>query len=339
MIYCAIGCNHAYTVYVEQVRTIVGSPDAPRLVQSSLSNDSLTIEWITSKAMSNLTYRVQWKYRNISSIWTYATDVPVEEGKLQLRGLFAYTTYLFRIEWVIVPWLQISIFSKVSEPITTLQYGVPSTPCIITSCLAISSSQISVSWQQPYFPNGPILAYTLYLTDNSTSHKIVKDLQMSEQFPLQNNHEQMNYVFNGLKPDTEFTVSIVTFNNFGEGPVCERVIQTLESPNVVDFSSESKEIKEDEFVENSDEEEDENTRQDLYKLFIASTNEVARRDPYKLLNEEIIYHLTDYTENHEITGMAIHVKKKFLFVSDSSGTVRRVLLKENNQEINQVINN
>src|SRR5690606_36568323 len=73
-----------------------------------------------------------------------------------------------------------------------------------------------------------------------------------------------------------------------------------------------------------------------YKLFLASSKEVARRNTELLLDEEIIYHLTDYTENAEITGMAIHVGRKFLFVADSSGTVRRILLKENSS-INQVL--
>lgn len=324
VIYCAIGCNHAHTVYVEHIKTLIGVPEAPTLVPHSITNDSLTIEWHTAEQLpTNITYRVQWKYQNFSSTWTYASDVPPGDTRLRINNLYAYTSYLFRVEWIIVPSFRISIFSKASNTITTLPYGVPSTACIITSCMAISGTQISISWQQPLFSNGPIIAYTLYMTDNSTGHKIVKDLQMhSEHYQLLDRYNgAMNYVFNGLKPKTNYTISIVTFNNFGEGPVCERRISTLDTVMAASEQNNS-------FIANY-------TSNDYYKLFLASTKEVARRNTELLLDEDIIYHLTDYNDNANITGMAIHVLKKYLFVSDTSGAVRRIFLKENS--FNQVL--
>lgn len=298
------------------------------MISNSLSNDSLSIEWSgvpdSIHLVPNITYRVQWKYQNFSSIWTYATKGPLKENRLHLDHLYPYTSYVFRVEWILVPWFRISIHSPSSQPITTLPYGVPSTACIITSCLSISGTQISISWQQPNFSNGPIIAYALYLTDNATGHKVVKDLQMhSEHYQLLDNESgQMNYVFNGLKPNNSYSISIVTFNNFGEGPICERQIATLDSMKMATEVNDS-------FIANY------TNHNDYYRLFLASTKEVARRNTELLLDEEIIFHLTDYSDNADITGMAIHVLKKFLFVSDSSGAIRRILLKENS--FNQVV--
>ena len=130
---------------------MLGTPSAPSVVSGSITNQSLTIEW-KPIVLTNITHRIQWKYANVSSTWSYTTPDATEPNgpnRVHLHNLYAYSSYQFRIEWLIVPWLRISIYSKPSEPITTLQYGVPSTPCIITTFLPISSSQISVNWRQP----------------------------------------------------------------------------------------------------------------------------------------------------------------------------------------------
>ncbi|KAJ6215785.1 hypothetical protein RDWZM_010285 [Blomia tropicalis] len=137
--------------FMWNIRSMLGTPSAPSVVSGSITNQSLTIEW-KPIVLTNITHRIQWKYANVSSTWSYTTPDATEPNgpnRVHLHNLYAYSSYQFRIEWLIVPWLRISIYSKPSEPITTLQYGVPSTPCIITTFLPISSSQISVNWRQP----------------------------------------------------------------------------------------------------------------------------------------------------------------------------------------------
>lgn len=338
VIYCAIGCNHAHTVYVDHFKRQVGVPStAPSLVPSLLTNDSITIEWNgpnsggqahvspSVAAFYNVTTRIQWKYDHLPSTWTYINDslIDTKHNRVTFQPLFPYTAYLFRIEWVLVPWLHISLFSPPTAPITTRPYGVPSTPCLIESCFAISPTQLSITWQQPTFSNGQILAYTLVLTDNSNGQKRVKDVRIeTDVHLLLHPNDPKNYIFNGLKSSTPYNVSIATHNNFGEGPLCECSVTTLsspQSPTSLDVNHES-------------DDEDGSTPEtptelELTHIYIASNTEVSRRSLEAFLSDsEVTFHLTDYVNNAEITGIAVHVEQKYLFVSDTSGTIRRVSL-------------
>ncbi|KAH9520631.1 hypothetical protein DERF_004331, partial [Dermatophagoides farinae] len=344
--YCALGCNHAHTVYIDHIKLLLetnGSLRPPRLVMNSLTNDSLRIEWNSLqesiRSQVNISYRVQWKYQNLPSQWMYIGVAGIRSfidntgsnnnhngdrtNILHINGLNAYTSYLFRIEWIIASSLHGSIVSESSEPFTTLPYGVPKSACIIVSCMAISSNQISINWRAPAFPNGPIIAYSLYLYNENNGHRTVKDIHTHWDPFRTSNLAIHSYVFNDLQSGTNYTISIVTHNNFGEGIRCWRQISTPEH--------QSNKNNNDDGV---DDELDMNENMH-YKLYLASTKSVARRNVDFLLDEEILYHLTDYVENGDITGMAVHVNRRYLFVADSSGTIRRIWLKENS--INQVL--
>nr|XP_027195085.1 proto-oncogene tyrosine-protein kinase ROS-like [Dermatophagoides pteronyssinus] len=331
--YCALGCNHAHTVYIDHVKLLLetnGSLRPPRLVPNSLSNDSLKIEWNqlheSLRTQINISYRIQWKYQNLPSQWMYIgaagvrafTDISNDQTNiLHINGLNAYTSYLFRIEWILASSLHESIITESSEPFTTLPYGVPKSACIIVSCMAISPNQISVNWRAPAFPNGPIIAYSLYLYNEHTGRRTVKDIHTHWDPFRTSNLAIHSYVFNDLQSDTNYTVSIVTHNNFGEGIRCWRQISTPKQSEEID----DEELEMKEYMH--------------YKLYLASSKSVARRNVDFLLDEEILYHLTDYVENGDITGMAVHFNRRYIFVADSSGTIRRIWLKENS--INQVL--
>ncbi|KPM08333.1 proto-oncogene tyrosine-protein kinase ROS-like protein [Sarcoptes scabiei] len=339
--YCAFGCNHAHTVYADHIHnilTIHGALSSVRLVANSLSNDSLTIEWnsIPDYLNLNLSFQIQWKYANLPSKWLDVGDSGLSTGirfaanqnkianrftritKAHLIGLNAYTNYLFRLKWTLLPSPYSDLLSEPSATITTLPYGVPRSACVIVNCLAISSNQISISWKAPVFSNAPIIAYSLYLINERTGHRTVKDIHIHWYQHQSDQTKVHNYVFNDLSAQTKYTIIIATHNNFGEGPRCQKSLFTLEK-----HPSKNNDV-------------DTNYEQfEQFKLYLASSKSITRRNIDMLLEEEVLYHLTDYVENAEITSMAIHIAYRFLFVADSSGTIRRILLNKNS--INQVV--
>ena len=329
LIYCAIGCNHAPTVYLEQVRRLIGEPPKPRATLGTITKDSLVLEWPKelSKLLPSLKQRVQYKYANISSTWSYLVGSEVYQdaslSKVKISNLVSYTSYLYRIEWQLIPWLGASIWSPTSEPIRTLEYGNPSTACSITSALSISSSQISIDWSPPSFANGPIISYGIYLNDLVSNETLAKDYQMHSQTSQNQPSSSMNYVFNGLKPSRRYRISIATLNNFGYGPACEREIETGAPKQSLNSESKS---NEDDLLDEKN------------SFFVASTTAVEKRDRKDIIMYgDSIFFLHDFNEKATITGMAFHAMKKLLFVADSSGVIRQVSLKESSNVAQKII--
>jgi proto-oncogene tyrosine-protein kinase ROS len=313
-----LGCNHALSVYREKIKLEVGIPSAPFLVADSLTNESLIIEW-NSAPFANITYLVQWKYELLGGDWNYyKADSPLNASRMEIKGLEAYTQYRFRVEWIVLRQYGMTLFSQQSVIISTLPYGVPSSSPTITSLIPISATQISVSWEPPRFPNGPILSYALYLKEYPNGPIIVKDLTNSHttEPELRQNKSSsvsLHYMFSNLKADTNYKVSVMTRNNFGEGPKDEKNVTTLES----------------------DIEKDSETGTTVPEIILATDKEVIKIDfPF----EEVIYRLSDYSNSAEISGLAVHVEYKHIFVSDTSGSVRRISLKdENNKYVKTIL--
>lgn len=328
MFYCVLGCNHALNLYIDKIIAEVGIPAAPYLVADSISNHSLTIEWNPAPARySNITYLVQWKYENLPGDWNYyQPEMPLTKNRLRIQHLKAYTMYRFRVAWIIMPQLT-PLMSNVSVIISTLPYGVPSTSPTITSLIAVSASQISVSWEPPAFPNAPIISYDLSVQEQPNGPRIVKDAIMpngdshdsdlNRERKINSGHYLMHYLFNNLKAETEYLVSITARNNFGVGPKDEKNITTL---------NDTKKVEDDVKPQ----------------FIIASEKEVLRHiqdvPPSSFFDSEVLFRLSDYTASASISGMAIHVEYKYIFVSDTLGVVRRISLKdENNKQIKSII--
>lgn len=321
-LYCVIGCNFGYTIYANHIKTVVGVPAGPKVVVGTLTNTSMTLAWEPSVQFPNIEYRLQWRYaKHLPTTWAYALTRTMngKTGRATIENLTPYTAYVFRIEWVLVPSMRMSIYSEASAVITTEAYGPPPTACIITHAMAISGTQISVTWWPPKFTNGPIIAYQVSVTDPITGHSLGVDLDINSAEPstaieLANslNTGPLNYIFNGVRENVTYHLKIVPLNNFGVGVPCERSVRArLDMQPLVE------------------------SRQNLTRLynqpgrlFIASEVQVGRRNVDVLLEEEIVFHLTDYTANAMITGMAVHVEKNMMFVADSGGTIRRLAIQE-----------
>ncbi|XP_054163602.1 proto-oncogene tyrosine-protein kinase ROS-like isoform X2 [Oppia nitens] len=322
VLYCVLGCNHALSVYIDKIKSEVGTPLAPYLVADTLTNESLTIEWKRS-SYDNITYLVQWRYEQLGGDWNYyMPDTPLNTSRVEIKGLKAYTEYRFRVEWIVFQEYGMTLFSHQSVDIHTLAYGVPSTAPTITSAVAVSATQISVSWEAPRFPNGPIISYALYISEYPNGTAVVKDLPNSHTSDahLQMRHNKsLHYMFNGLKANQTYNISVLTRNNFGEGPKAQTNVTTLESNIYNIYDNESTTIPE---------------------LILATDKVVLRRDPEFPIDGDVIFRISDYSKTADINGLAVHVQHKYLFVSDTSGTVRRISLKDdNNKQMRTIVRN
>ncbi|RWS08705.1 Proto-oncogene tyrosine-protein kinase ROS-like protein [Dinothrombium tinctorium] len=302
--YCKLGCNQALNLYVSKKKSELGIPSAPFIVANSVGNDSLAIEWKVNPVL-NITFLVQWKYALLTNDWNYyRPEEKLTANRILIQNLHPHTEYQFRVAWILFPQFS-PVFSEPSLPILTKAYGPPSTPPRFISVVAVSSNHISITWEPPMFPNGPILAYILYLQENSNKHAIIKEISLSN-ILVSNDSEHrdapLHYMFSDLKGGLSYTISISSMNGAGEGPNATRVIET---PRAI--------------VEERDESED------AY-LILASEKNVIKQSRDIMRPPEIVFRLNDYSALDNITSLAVHVSHKLIFVSDTGGNVRKISL-------------
>lgn len=254
---------------------------------------------------------VQWKYDSLMGDWNYRSEVPLHTSRVKIEGLRAFTQYRFRVAWLVLPNFP-PLLSEPSVVISTLAYGKPTSSPSITSLVATNPSQISVTWEPPKFPNGRIVSYTLQLTEYLTKTVTIKDISVSQ---TNKSSQSLHYMFNGLKPNTRYTLSIAARNHAGEGPKEERNITTMTAVIA--------ELPEDE---------------SKYVIF-ATNNEIRKQDPADIFESKVLFRLTDFSKTETIGGLAIHIERRYVFVSDSSRTIRRISLKETSKQTRSILKN
>lgn len=55
--------------------------------------------------------------------------------------------------------------SDETPAITTLPYGLPSTAPLNLQAVVLDANHISISWDPPLFPNGPLISYSLNIKE------------------------------------------------------------------------------------------------------------------------------------------------------------------------------
>ena len=97
---------------------------------------------------------------------------------------------------------------------------VPSDAPIITSLLSPSPTTVSVAWQPPQFPNGPIVCYTVTIQGPDGGPLRVDRCDASR-----------SYTFVRLSGATQYTVTVEARNQEGSGPPDVGIVTTLEEPD------------------------------------------------------------------------------------------------------------
>ncbi|RWS20045.1 proto-oncogene tyrosine-protein kinase ROS-like protein, partial [Leptotrombidium deliense] len=121
-----------------------------------------------------------------------------------------------------------------------------------------------------------------------------------------NINDAMHYMFTGLKPGTIYNVEVSCRNEVSKGP---KMVRQIETPRCL-------------FTDSSDQDTEE-----AY-LILASEKNVFKQSHDIMQLPETMFRLTDYSAFDNITSIAIHVSLKFVFVSDTSGTIRRICFRE-----------
>ncbi|GLH07146.1 Protein sevenless [Gryllus bimaculatus] len=288
--YCIMGCNDALNRYFQKLKDEIGTPPAPVLVADTLTDTSLSLEWEGMSKYSNISYLVQWRYEELAGAWQYCRNQTWgPHPTILVENLQPYTKYRFRIALLLSPHHSEPIVSEPSVVISTLPSGLPSTAPTIVRATAVDSSHISVSWVPGPFPNGPLLSYKLKISELPDRYTALKDIPASENTAF--------YLFRNLQANRNYSISLSMRNNVGEGPAAVTFVTTPSGPTVKD------------------------TQQPI--LILGAQHSVIQQ------GADIIYEpYTLYNTSYVITGMAIHVSRRMLFISESSGYVSRMSLSE-----------
>ncbi|XP_012264218.2 proto-oncogene tyrosine-protein kinase ROS isoform X2 [Athalia rosae] len=303
-LYCVLGCHDALDRYFQQLKEEIGTPPAPALVADSLTATSLRLEWKgidIERRGAGISYLVQWMYEELAETWQYCRNQSWgEDDQILVDNLQPYTKYRFRVALILksTQHNRESIVSAPSVPILTKPEGLPLSEPVIVRAAAVDSCRVSVSWEPGPFPNGPLLSYVLRLQGGNYSQ--LKDIPASE------NASDYHYMFQNLKPDKNYSVSLTMRNSEGEGPPAVIHIATTPEAAVKD------------------------TQQPI--LILGGKHTVKKQDADMLEDPTLIYETTN-----TISGVAIHVASAQVFVSDSGGYVYRTSITERSKPI-EVLN-
>ncbi|KAL5011108.1 hypothetical protein ScPMuIL_013413 [Solemya velum] len=285
---CAQGCSYALEDYAHSVREMLGPLPRPTVSRESKGNYSVVLEW-TGIIHPNVTHYLQMKVIDTNSDWQILNSTNLQKnGEIKVIGLHPYVTYKFKLILVITPFHILETDETV--PITTLAYGAPTSSPTITSVSAPSPSVISVSWEAPLYPNGPLLGYRINLTPfgHPSLPPVTKEISSN----------LMSWTFGQLQSSQLYMITVSAWNSDGEGPVDTHNITT---PNPGNLSDDQ-----------------------IPYLILAADNMVLQQNLLKQMEEPD--RLLKQKSNTLITGVAVHVAKQIVLVSDSDGEVHRISL-------------
>ncbi|GAB0094112.1 Tyrosine-protein kinase receptor [Sergentomyia squamirostris] len=298
-LYCVVGCNDALNRYFKWVKAEVGVPSAPALVADSLTATSLSLEWEIPEKFAQLTrgklhspqsYLVQWRYEEVVGDWKFCRNQSMgANSTVRVDNLQPYTKYRFRVALLLSKQHDEFLTSEQSVIISTLPMGVPLSEPAIVRAVAVDHTRISVTWEPGPFPNGPVLSYVLQIRDLSLNNSALKDISATEKTHF--------YMFEKLTPSNNYSVSVTMRNAEGEGPAASIIVATPPEPEVT-------------FIEPN-------------PSFILGTE-------YSVLSQGSDF-FTDsskefYSTTIKIKGIALHIAKQLLFISEESGYVYKAPL-------------
>ncbi|CRK90687.1 CLUMA_CG004384, isoform A, partial [Clunio marinus] len=295
-IFCVKGCNDASNFYFQWIKQEVSSPAAPALVPDSLTSTTLSLEWFVPskflelakgnlfKKTKNETYFVQC-YEDAEDDWKICGNQTIyENSTIHMERLQPYTKYKFRVALLLSE--NEAIYSEASVVISTSEEGVPESSPVVEQIGAVDQTRIMVSWKSGLKNNGPILSYNLQIRDLTQSgYNAVKEVPASNQTNY--------YIFEKLSPSRNYSIQIRTRNARGVGPHIE--VNASTAP----------------YLKN-----DPNNFLDP-KIILASENTILSQGPDFLLAQPITFYMT----SSKITGIALDVRKKLIFIAEDDGCI------------------
>ncbi|XP_066294307.1 tenascin-X-like isoform X1 [Branchiostoma lanceolatum] len=197
-----------------RVQTLQGVPESPTgLGATPVDPRTIRVEWQPPQRPNGDIQGYNIYYRTTESEVDALQQAGAQDIFLTLTGLSPFTEYTIRVSA-----LTGVGEGQTSDSVTVLTpAGAPSSPMEVEAN-AVDSQSIRINWQRPSEPNGNILGYNIFYNtegENSNNQQTVGP-------------DDTAYVLEGLRPATQYVITLNAFTEAGEGErTQERVVTTL----------------------------------------------------------------------------------------------------------------
>ncbi|XP_044756024.1 proto-oncogene tyrosine-protein kinase ROS isoform X2 [Coccinella septempunctata] len=288
--YCVTGCNSAVATYFTLLAKHLGTPPPPALVADSLNSTSLKLEWnFPAGRRKGLTSYIQWQYQERPEDWQNCPNITWNE-----RGNIVLVDNLrpytkYRFRVALIP-----IF-----------HGQP---IISSSSVLISTLRSGVPESKPIIVRHSAVDFTrisVRWEPGPFPHGPILSyvLQITDNNQVHSEVKEMApgtnyYIFRNLAPNTNYNVSISMRNSVGIGPSAQVTISTPPEPSA---------------------------RHSKKPILILGTEHSVIKQGAHIIDEPVLLYETE----KQIKGLAVHISKKLLFVSESDGHVAKMSMETN----------
>ncbi|XP_078687345.1 usherin-like isoform X3 [Branchiostoma floridae x Branchiostoma belcheri] len=197
-----------------RVQTLQGVPESPTgLGATPVDPQTIRVEWQPPQQPHGEIQGYNIYYRTTESEADVLQQAGAQDIFLMLTGLRPFTEYTIRVSALTgVGEGQTSDSVTVSTPA-----GAPSTPMDVEAN-AVDSQSIRINWQPPAEPNGNILGYNIYYTTEGEASNNQQTV----------GPDDTTYVIEGLRPSTQYAITLTAFTEAGQGERTEeQVVTTL----------------------------------------------------------------------------------------------------------------
>ncbi|XP_078605593.1 usherin-like isoform X2 [Branchiostoma floridae x Branchiostoma japonicum] len=197
-----------------RVQTLQGVPASPTgLGATPVDPRTVRVEWQPPQQPNGEIQGYNIYYRTTESDEDALQQAGAQDIFLTLTGLSPFTEYTIRVSA-----LTGVGEGQTSDSVTVLTpAGAPSFPMDVEAN-AVDSQSIRINWQPPTEPNGNVLGYNIFYTTDGESSNNQQTV----------GPDDTTYVIEGLRPATQYAITLNAFTEAGEGERTEeRVVTTL----------------------------------------------------------------------------------------------------------------
>ena len=156
-------------------------------------------------------------------------------------------------------------------------------------------NRVELFWDPPFFPGGDLITYTVYLRQANAGNEIRKDIPASG---------ETRFIVSGLKANATYHVELTATNHKGQGPPALLQVATYPTTKSVEDGRGYLLLT---------------SGPTLYKLGL----DFMEQSKF----------IINTTSGLDIVGIAAHIPLKFIYISDTNGSVYQIYLVNKDQRI------
>ncbi|XP_055846704.1 protein sevenless [Episyrphus balteatus] len=226
---CISGCNQAIYGIVEHLSKLDDFNNTrPVLVNDdndTINGTSLKLSWpVDERKYSTKRLVIQWAYDNEYPLrWKFSSNFQwFENYTCEIEKLQPYTKYRFRIAMMVTTDHSDFIYSTESEVFETLPMGVPSSKPEITDILTLDYDKIAIFWKQGRYTNGKLEGYNLTAR--------IANMDSNSTIEVISTATDNYTILHHLESDQTYDIELSMQNEFGTGPSTLASISTGKLP-------------------------------------------------------------------------------------------------------------